>query len=241
MKTTICVVAKNEDNYIDEWLDYHFKIGFTDIFVYQNDWRYKGDFINDKRLHLKDADGLIDKKDIWNDFIQKYYNEYNWVAFIDVDEFIGIKTHQSIDQFLSNYSDKIAIQIHWRWFGDNGYTKIINNNYSCIDRFLKSDKNISDKIKTIVNLSISKQNIKMVNHWSEPKPFDISPDLAEIAHYQVKTKQEWIERKYKNLDGINISQNEIFKDFKNVINWFNARNRNDIKNTLIYDIYHNIN
>ena len=42
MKTALVCIAKEEDNYIDEWIKYHLKLGFNDIFVYQNDWRYAG-------------------------------------------------------------------------------------------------------------------------------------------------------------------------------------------------------
>lgn len=42
MKKAICAIAKNEDKYIDEWAEYHFKLGIDDIFIFQNDWRYNG-------------------------------------------------------------------------------------------------------------------------------------------------------------------------------------------------------
>lgn len=34
MKTAIVCIAKNEDNYIDEWLKYHAKLGFDYAYVY---------------------------------------------------------------------------------------------------------------------------------------------------------------------------------------------------------------
>jgi hypothetical protein len=34
MKTALACIAKNEDNYIDEWIKYHTKIGFDFIYVY---------------------------------------------------------------------------------------------------------------------------------------------------------------------------------------------------------------
>lgn len=43
MKKAIICIAKNEDLYIDEWIQYHLKIGFDRVFVYQNNWRYIGD------------------------------------------------------------------------------------------------------------------------------------------------------------------------------------------------------
>lgn len=34
MKTALVCIAKNEDNYIDEWIEYHLMLGFDRIFVY---------------------------------------------------------------------------------------------------------------------------------------------------------------------------------------------------------------
>lgn len=153
MKIALCVIAKNEDNYIDEWIEYNFKIGFTDIFIAQNDWRYKGKYINDCHIHLKNYDGpTATQLGSWNDFIQTEYMNYDWVAFFDVDEFLGIKSHEKLDTFLSKYAEYDAIQFHWRFFGDNGHTKIVDNNYSCINRFLRSAKYINNTIKSIINL-----------------------------------------------------------------------------------------
>ena len=39
MKTALVCIAKDEDNYLREWLDYHFKIGFDDAYVYCNNWQ----------------------------------------------------------------------------------------------------------------------------------------------------------------------------------------------------------
>lgn len=240
MKIAIPVIAKNEDNYIDEWMDYHLKIGVTDFFIYQNDWRYNGKFLNDKSIHLfvRDGGAKFKQLQIWNDFIQEYYKDFDWAAFIDIDEFIAPKNNLTLNRFLINYSDKHSIQLHWRYFGDNHLDKVENNNYSCIDRFLMSEKECNKSVKTLINFNVSKQNIKMVNHWSDPFPFDIDPKFAEIAHYRTKTKEEYIKRKYDNLNGMLYLQNDIFKDFNNVIKWFNRFNKNEIKNTLIYDIYH---
>ena len=37
IKVALVCIAKNEDNYIQEWITYNKLIGFDDIFIYQND------------------------------------------------------------------------------------------------------------------------------------------------------------------------------------------------------------
>lgn len=57
MKTAIVCIAKNEDNYIDEWIKYHTKLGFDYVYVYQNDWRYAGDKSRFSNVHWLELDG----------------------------------------------------------------------------------------------------------------------------------------------------------------------------------------
>ena len=39
MKIALVCIAKNEDDYIEEWVNYHLKLGFSKIFIYENNWR----------------------------------------------------------------------------------------------------------------------------------------------------------------------------------------------------------
>lgn len=33
-KSILCCIAKNEDNYINEWVEYHLKLGFDRVVIY---------------------------------------------------------------------------------------------------------------------------------------------------------------------------------------------------------------
>ena len=39
MKTVLVCIAKDEENYVEEWLDYNHKLGFDEIIMYENDWK----------------------------------------------------------------------------------------------------------------------------------------------------------------------------------------------------------
>jgi hypothetical protein len=41
MKSALVAIAKNEDEYINEWINYNLKIGFDNIIIFQNNWRAK--------------------------------------------------------------------------------------------------------------------------------------------------------------------------------------------------------
>jgi hypothetical protein len=91
-KIALVCIAKEEDLYIQEWIDYHLKLGFDDIHIFQNNWR-AGKLNDDSRVHLHEYDGETYESDepLWvrniqakcyTEFGRKYYNEYEWVAFL---------------------------------------------------------------------------------------------------------------------------------------------------------------
>lgn len=57
MRCALVCIAKDEDDYIREWADYHLKIGFDDIYILQNNWRCKHAF-ESPNVHLETYDGL---------------------------------------------------------------------------------------------------------------------------------------------------------------------------------------
>ena len=45
MNTAICCIAKYENRYLKEWVDYHMELGFDQIFIFDNNTLNGGDFI----------------------------------------------------------------------------------------------------------------------------------------------------------------------------------------------------
>ena len=85
MKTALVAIARNEEHYLKEWYEYNRKIGFDDIFVYENNWRYKGEVPS--YVHLIEWDGTCQQLPAYNDFIENKRANFDWALFIDVDEF----------------------------------------------------------------------------------------------------------------------------------------------------------
>ena len=149
MNVALVCIAKNEDHYIDEWIDYHKKVGFDDIFIYQNNWRWSGESEN---VHKIDFDGNNLQIIAYNNFLFTYKDNFDWVAFFDVDEFLVLKKHKNIKEFLSDYSNFDAVGINWVLFGNNGHDKV-DSEYSLIKRFTKRQSNVNQHIKSIVKMN----------------------------------------------------------------------------------------
>ena len=156
-KVALVCIAKNEDNYLDEWVDYHALLGVDDVFVYQNDWR-----LNPKREHgnltLIEFDGECRQLAAYNDFVFNRSGPYDFGIFIDADEFVCMLDEKvSLKGFLSRVADckdaVPAVALNWRLFGDSGRERVVDGDYSLLKRFTMCQRGLNLHVKTIVNFN----------------------------------------------------------------------------------------
>jgi hypothetical protein len=197
MKVSLVCIAKNEDHYIDEWIKYHLKLGFDDIFVYTNDWDFNYSHPN---VHITEFNGSQAQIRAYTHCYDKISSSYNWIAFFDVDEFLVLKKHENIKDFLKDYTEYASVSINWVLFGDNNIT-FVNNEYSVIKRFTKRQILTNNHVKSIYNtlyphkVSIHNSNIPSVdpnfNSFSGPFNNIGGDEIAQLNHYFCKTKEEF--------------------------------------------------
>jgi len=201
MKVSLVCIAKNEDLYIEEWIEYNLKLGFDHIFIYQNDWRFSKDYENITKI---DFDGNVKQLSAYNHFIENYHTEYDWSAFFDVDEFLVLKKHNNIKDFIEDYKKYKGIGINWVLFGNNNI-ETTTNDFSVIKRFTKRQQGVNPHVKVILKLSsdlkmrtphnsnvyIVDTNLKKFRNSSND---DGDDNVAQLNHYFVKTRSEFIEK-----------------------------------------------
>ena len=208
MNVALVCIAKNEDHYIDQWIDYHFKLGVSKVFVYQNNWRYGGKYVGNELVELIEFDGVNRQLPAYNQFIQQHYAEFDWAGFMDVDEFVVLKQHKDLQSFLADYADYKAVGLNWSMFSSNGLQ--FNGEYSLVKRFVKCKRELLGEIKTFINFNKAKDTL----HFNYPHSvsecnctiavdkthFINGPlhkadlkdrEIAYINHYIAKTKKEW--------------------------------------------------
>jgi hypothetical protein len=213
MKAALVCIAKNEDNYILEWIAYHQKLGFDSIFIYQNNWKFP---INVRGVHTIEFNGECQQLLAYNHFIENYSSSFDWVAFIDVDEFFVLKKHSGIKDFLVDFKDvQGGLAINWVMFGSNGQTDVKNGNYAVLSRFTRCAKSPNRHIKSILKIKRSNwlqrlfssgqtkvrminphiQNIALLDTRREKVEGPFNPggpvDLLQINHYFTKSPAEF--------------------------------------------------
>ena len=112
--SSICLLAKDENEYINEWLEWHInKLKFDHIYIYDNessipliktiDEKYK-DYITIRDWTAEHYNSIMQVK-CYENFIEFHGKDNHWTAFIDADEFIRTIDDCSINDFLMEYED----------------------------------------------------------------------------------------------------------------------------------------
>ena len=148
--------AKNEDKYISEWVYYHLKLGFDKIVIYDNsddNSLMSTHLKNDTRIeihHKPNENNKFEHHLKIDEFIQneKTINRFKYIAVLDVDEFIVLKKHKSIKEFMNFINLKEGcLGINWMLFGSNN-----NKEYSesfVLNRFTRCNDKLNNHVKCI--------------------------------------------------------------------------------------------
>jgi len=206
----IVAIAKLEHNYIKEWVDYHLALGFKKIYLYDNEERpvYE-DLLNNADVIVKHFPGKVAQYNALNDFMGNLDETVTHVIHIDIDEFVCLKTHKSIKDFIAEYfvGDCVGIGINWRFFGSSGHTH--DNGEPVTQRFTMCERDGNMHVKTLFDVNyFSKFNcvhfitttsptkfIKSTNgncitdYYGFNKHIDFS--VIQLNHYKCKTLPEF--------------------------------------------------
>lgn len=225
MKKAICVIVKNEHRYIEEWIRYHLNLGFDEIFIGE-DYGSKShksiiDKFDNSKIHIIDINKYIPnyhctqgKKArqivFYNKIFQEYKSDFDWIANIDIDEFI-ILENETLDAFLSDFSEYEGVCLAWKYYGANGHLKAPEGNV--MDNYTTYIENAPNdcQVKTIVNCKKAESILFMhsatYNCVNVFKEYDFKKSLcgmkyakrkywkrAWINHYFTRSWEEWVER-----------------------------------------------
>ena len=148
---SICLIVRDDHEYIEEWIDYHRMLGIEHFYITDN----LSSPPLEKTLRKYIEEGVVTYQydtrvkpqiKVYNECMEMYGDENKWIAFIDSDEFLVLKKHRNISDFMNNYEEYGALSVCWYLFGSNGHIK---KQKSIINSYTKRSWR-SDAYKTIV-------------------------------------------------------------------------------------------
>jgi hypothetical protein len=208
----ICCIVKDEDDYLEEWINYHRKIGVQHFFIYDNGSKKPVKQII-KEANLKEYAtvhsiiGKVKQLEAYDACLKHHGYLSQWIAFIDIDEFIVPKsTNGNLVEMLKDYEQFGGLGINWLLFGSSGHLE--KTNRPVLERFLlraKTDFHVNRHIKSIIqprfvvqaagsHAFFFKKNYHCVNEnyiTIHDSFADVSIRKIHINHYYCKSLEEY--------------------------------------------------
>jgi hypothetical protein len=249
-KSAVCTIMIKEDKYVDEFIQYYlYGLGFSKLYIYDNSQEntlkdLPNKYPNVVIIHFP---GKGKQSLAYNDWLTKNRalpedERMNWCAFLDADEFIVLKKHNNITEFLREYCKEGGIALNWYLYGDSKHTEPTDEPIT--KRFTWRCSTVNQHIKTIIKCSDTEMidNIHAVRKYMNGKELKDTggkkitglynpngpTDIAVINHYFTKTRPEFsIKRARGKADAL-----DIRKDSE-----FDSHNCNETQDDSAYKIY----
>ena len=129
-RIALCCIAKAENRYIRDFVEYYKNLNFDRIIIYDNNdpdgERFDdviGDYIASGFVEIVDfRGGKVVQLKAYEDCYAKNSRKYDWIAFFDCDEYLTF-TDKSTDVHSFFSQDKFlpfqVMHVNWMVFGDN--------------------------------------------------------------------------------------------------------------------------
>jgi hypothetical protein len=205
-KVAICLICKDENQYLKEWIDYHRDLGFNHFFIYDNNSRIPISKTIDKQ---PDCTVIVWKDDKLGKQNRAYFDccqknkQYDWILFIDTDEFLILKKHKTVQEFLGYYKSFLAVGLNWICYTSSGYENRVE--WFKYHKHIPLTDQINQHIKSFVKPRYIKYpppdpykfSIVTVNEHKQlinGPLFKHSSDIAFIRHNITRSKTEYLDK-----------------------------------------------
>jgi hypothetical protein len=263
IKVGLCVIVKNENRYLREFCQYYKDLGFSNIYLYDNNDKHGeipdeaiNDYIKSGFVVYHNMRGLKRCQQIaYNNCYNKYSNDCDWIAFFDADEFLELYHHDNISSFMAQnkFTEYDCVCVNWRCYGDNG--NILYENRPVVERFttpIKSNvpyfdpaiavnyyiKSIVKTGKNAVFTSVHYPNgVSICNTYgTKCRPSIYQKPVycnACIRHYITKSMEEYIKKCMRGYPNMILTKQDKLDNIKR---YFELNDISEEKLQLISDI-----
>ena len=213
-RIAIIALARNEALYVREWVEHHLDLGFDSIILCDNDDDFLLPGIIDYPavIHEDYSGRKIMQAEVYTELYQKYQKDFDWILFIDLDEFV-MTDQGNIKDFLARF-DCDVVRISSKHFSD-GDMLDADGDYRVVDRFTEPYYcSLDTFVKSFVNTRVELGERKIYGHGIYDKHLDARNALGDpcentnphttrivhsvcwLNHYPTKTIGEYMRQKY---------------------------------------------
>jgi hypothetical protein len=207
----ICTIFKDETHAVLEWIAYHLSTGFDYIVMYDNG-SVDGGAVRiasscfQRHVRVIDWPQRPGQQTAYQDFCNRFMKCFEWVGFIDIDEFVHPLEHDSIKHVLPRYAEAAGVQLQWLTFGSSGHVsrpkgtvigaytmRLPDDHERC--SWVKPLLRTADIVGVTDGPHVFKVRGMLVNARGESVPpyAQLPPchDVVVINHYYTKSQEDW--------------------------------------------------
>ena len=149
MRVILFTNARDE-KHIKEWVAHHLNLGFDYIHIFDHKSLepIKDQFKPNVKLNIERIDT---NGNIKNSCIKKAVTlakTYDWMMYLDADEFLVLNNHTSIHDFILSYSDINQILLNWVFFGSNFLSTEPSG--MMLENYIRCHAGINKHVKSLV-------------------------------------------------------------------------------------------
>ena len=226
----VCCIARLEGRYIREFVEHYLSLGFTKVIICDNnhdgedDLDVINDYVEQGKVIIEDYRNQVKAQmRAYTDMYAKYGKLCSWILFCDVDEFLVLTKHKSIEEFLKPINYYECVFINWMCMTDNNLIRYEDK--PLMERFtepcprdikvqyaFEENKHVKSIIKGGLdgicfygNPHVPSNNLLCCN--AEGRRCDQSPwqpiswETAYFKHFTTKTLEEWFDNKLRKGTG----------------------------------------
>ena len=155
-KYSLVACARWEADDIVEWIEYHRHIGFEHFYIYSNDdspdvlFKTLLPYIlgDDPIVTFTHWSKIGEQSEMYANFLGRHKTETQWAMFLDIDEFVTLRKHDTIMEFIDTFDATVdCIYFNWLNFGNNH--KIHRDKKSILGTLTRRSVHIDPHTKTI--------------------------------------------------------------------------------------------
>ena len=208
-KLSVTAIIKDEADYLDEWLAYHILLGFEHFYLFDNGSTDSTAEVLAPYIKYGYVTHLFwpifpGQMDAYGYAVRIFGPHTRWMAFIDIDEFIVLKSHQNVGDFLDEVTAE-QLLVFWKIFGHAGFMEKPEG--LVIENFTKCDTGLSSIVKCIVrpesvyrmfvhncvtknNKTVNDAGVMLREDWKQPDEFK-SEKFICLNHYFTRSYSEY--------------------------------------------------
>jgi GT2 family glycosyltransferase/SAM-dependent methyltransferase len=122
----ICAIFKDEAAYLREWVEFHQLMGVERFYLYNNNSSDR--YLDALQMHIDSGAVVLHEwphhpaqLQVYDHCLKAHGAETDWLAFIDVDEFLFSPQAKLLPDVLAAYADHPGVGVNWVMFGSGGH------------------------------------------------------------------------------------------------------------------------